>query len=124
MHFLHGTVGIKLIGHDRFKPHDLAPIRTAFGRAGRPSVGDVLRDRVDADALCHTLTAEEIPGTTSKGIAAASQEFGLPIAFGVLTTDTVEQAINRAGGKQGNSGYSAAVAAIEMANLLRALDVD
>ena len=47
---------------------------------------------------------------------------GVPTIFAVLTTDTLEQAINRAGGKQGNSGYSAGVAAIEMANLMRALD--
>ena len=44
-----------------------------------------------------------------------------PVIFGVLTTDTVEQAINRAGGKNGNSGYNCGVTAIEMANLLRSL---
>ncbi|HAC17655.1 MAG TPA: 6,7-dimethyl-8-ribityllumazine synthase, partial [Dehalococcoidia bacterium] len=65
-----------------------------------------------------------VAGEAAKGIANASVMTGKPVVFGVLTTDTVEQAINRAGGKQGNSGYSAAVAAIEMANLLRALDVD
>ena len=47
---------------------------------------------------------------------------GVPVIFGVLTTDTLEQAINRAGGKQGNNGYGAGLAAIEMANLMRALD--
>ena len=67
---------------------------------------------------------EHVAGEAAKGIANASAMTGKPVVFGVLTTDTVEQAINRAGGKQGNSGYSAAVAAIEMANLLRALDVD
>ena len=67
---------------------------------------------------------EHVAGEAAKGIANASVMTGKPVVFGVLTTDTVEQAINRAGGKQGNSGYSAAVAAIEMANLLRALDVD
>ena len=67
---------------------------------------------------------EHVAGEAAKGIANASVMTGKPVVFGVLTTDTVEQAINRAGGKQGNSGYSAAVTAIEMANLLRALDVD
>ncbi len=67
---------------------------------------------------------EHVAGEAAKGIASASVTTGKPVVFGVLTTDTVEQAINRAGGKQGNSGYSAAVAAIEMANLLRSLDTD
>ena len=67
---------------------------------------------------------EHVAGEAAKGIANASAMTGKPVVFGVLTTDTVEQAINRAGGKQGNSGYNAAVAAIEMANLVRALDQD
>ena len=50
-----------------------------------------------------------------------SVDTGIPVIFGVLTTDTVEQAINRAGGKNGNSGYNCGVTAIEMANLLRSL---
>ncbi len=65
---------------------------------------------------------EHVAGEAAKGISAVALASGVPTIFAVLTTDTVEQAINRAGGKQGNSGYSAGVAAIEMANLLRALD--
>lgn len=65
---------------------------------------------------------EHVAGEAAKGIANASINGGLPVIFGVLTTDTLEQAINRAGGKQGNNGYNAALAAIEMANLMRALD--
>ena len=65
---------------------------------------------------------EHVAAEAVKGIADASVSTGVPVAFGVLTTDTLEQAINRAGGKQGNQGYDAAVAAIEMANLVRALD--
>ena len=65
---------------------------------------------------------EHVAGEAAKGISAVALETGVPTIFGVLTTDTLEQAINRAGGKQGNSGYSAGVAAIEMANLLRPLD--
>lgn len=55
------------------------------------------------------------------GIAAAALETGVPVIFGVLTTDTIEQAIERSGTKAGNKGFEAAVSAIEMANLLRRL---
>ena len=65
---------------------------------------------------------EHVAGEAAKGIAAASLASGRPVIFGVLTTDTLEQAINRAGGKQGNNGYAAGLAAIEMANLMTALD--
>ena len=65
---------------------------------------------------------EHVAGEAAKGIANAGLSSGVPVIFGVLTTDTLEQAINRAGGKQGNNGYGAGLAAIEMANLMRALD--
>jgi 6,7-dimethyl-8-ribityllumazine synthase len=55
----------------------------------------------------------------SKGIAKVSLDSGIPVIFGVLTTDTIEQAIERAGTKVGNKGYDAAVTAIEMANLMK-----
>jgi len=54
----------------------------------------------------------------SKGIASASMDTGVPIIFGIVTTDTIEQAIERAGTKAGNKGWSAAMSAIEMANLI------
>lgn len=54
----------------------------------------------------------------SKGVAQVGLDFGLPVIFGVLTTDTVEQAIDRAGTKSGNKGWHAAMAAVEMANLM------
>jgi 6,7-dimethyl-8-ribityllumazine synthase len=57
----------------------------------------------------------------AQGAARASQESGLPVIFGVLTTETLEQAQDRAGGKAGNKGADAALAAIEMANLLKQL---
>jgi len=60
-----------------------------------------------------------ICGELSRGIGHAMNEYGVPIAFGVLTTNTVEQAIDRAGAKMGNKGYEAAVAAIEMASLTK-----
>lgn len=60
-----------------------------------------------------------VAGEVTKGIAMVSLEAGIPVIFGVLTTDTIEQAIERAGTKAGNKGYDAAVTAIEMANLLK-----
>ena len=57
----------------------------------------------------------------SKGVASVSLDSGVPVSFGVLTTDNVEQAIERAGTKAGNKGFEAAVGAIEMANLLKSL---
>ena len=58
----------------------------------------------------------------SKGIASVSLETGVPVMFGVLTTDTIEQAIERAGTKAGNKGYDCAMGALEMASLLRKAD--
>jgi 6,7-dimethyl-8-ribityllumazine synthase len=60
-----------------------------------------------------------VANEVSKGIANVALETELPVIFGVLTTDTIEQAIERAGTKAGNKGYEAAVTAIEMANLLK-----
>ena len=62
-----------------------------------------------------------VAGECASGIQQAQVETGVPIAFGVLTTDTIEQAIERAGTKAGNKGYEAAETAIEMADLLRQL---
>lgn len=55
----------------------------------------------------------------AKGVAAVNMEEGMPVIFGVITTDTIEQAIERAGTKAGNKGWDAATSAIEMANLLK-----
>ena len=55
----------------------------------------------------------------TKGIATASMKTGVPVLFGIVTTDTIEQAIERAGTKAGNKGYDSAISAIEMANLLK-----
>jgi 6,7-dimethyl-8-ribityllumazine synthase len=63
-----------------------------------------------------------VAGEVAKGIAQVSLETGLPVAFGVLTTDTIEQAVERAGTKAGNKGFDAAMTAIETANLLRGLN--
>lgn len=63
-----------------------------------------------------------VSNEVAKGVAQASMDSGVPIAFGVLTTDTIEQAIERAGTKAGNKGFDAAVTAIEMGNLFRNLE--
>jgi 6,7-dimethyl-8-ribityllumazine synthase len=63
-----------------------------------------------------------VAGECAGGIARIALETGIPIAFGVLTTDTVEHAVDRAGGKAGNKGADAALVALEMASLLRRLD--
>ncbi len=62
-----------------------------------------------------------VAAETSKGIASASMKTGVPVIFGVLTTDTIEQAIERAGTKAGNKGWDAAMGAIEMANLFESI---
>jgi 6,7-dimethyl-8-ribityllumazine synthase len=64
---------------------------------------------------------EYVAGEAAKGIAHVAAETGVPVAFGVLTTNTLEQAIDRAGAKGGNKGFDAAMTAIEMANLMRQL---
>ncbi len=64
---------------------------------------------------------EYVSAEVSKGVAAVSLETGLPVIFGVLTTDTIEQAVERAGAKSGNKGWDAALSAIEMANVVRQL---
>jgi len=64
-----------------------------------------------------------VAGEAAKGLAQVSLQSGIPIAFAVLTTNTLEQAIDRAGAKGGNKGFESAMSAIEMANLLRGLRI-
>ncbi len=63
-----------------------------------------------------------VAGQCAAGLASVARETGVPVAFGVLTTETIEQAIERSGTKAGNKGADAALCAIELANLLRRLD--
>ncbi|MCC6874093.1 MAG: 6,7-dimethyl-8-ribityllumazine synthase [Sandaracinaceae bacterium] len=65
-----------------------------------------------------------VAGAAAEGCAAAQAQTGVPVLFGVLTTDTIEQAIERAGTKAGNKGFEAAMGAIEMVDLLRVLGAD
>jgi 6,7-dimethyl-8-ribityllumazine synthase len=62
-----------------------------------------------------------VASEVSKGVAQVSLQTGIPVSFGVLTTDTIEQAVERAGTKAGNKGFDAAVTAIETANVLKGL---
>ncbi len=64
---------------------------------------------------------EYIAAEVTKGIAAVGLETGLPVVYGVITADTLEQAIERAGTKEGNEGFKAAANAIEMANLVKSI---
>ena len=64
---------------------------------------------------------DHVAGSAVGGIATAGMETGVPVILGVLTCDTLEQAMNRAGGKSGNKGFEAATTAIEMVNLLKQL---
>jgi 6,7-dimethyl-8-ribityllumazine synthase len=64
---------------------------------------------------------EFVAGEAARGIADVALRHDLPVAFGVLTTDTIEQALARAGGERGNKGYEAAVTALEMVQVLRAV---
>lgn len=67
---------------------------------------------------------EHICNQAARGLAQVSLDTGVPVAFGVLTTNTIEQAVERAGSKSGNKGADAALTAIEMTNLLNQIDTD
>jgi 6,7-dimethyl-8-ribityllumazine synthase len=83
--------------------------------------------RVDAIICLGAVIRGETPhfdyvaGNAASGLAHVSADTGVPVAFGVLTTNTFEQAIDRAGGKSGNKGFDAALTAIEMAHVMRAV---
>jgi 6,7-dimethyl-8-ribityllumazine synthase len=92
------------------------------------AAGEVARQkRYDAVICLSAVIRGETPhfdyvaAEAAKGIAHVAAETGVPVAFGVLTTNTLEQAIDRAGAKGGNKGFDAAMTAIEMANLMRTL---
>jgi len=94
-----------------------------------PLVARKLAERGDYDAvIClgavirgSTPHFDYVAGEAAKGIAKVSLDTGVPVVFGVLTTDSIEQAVERAGTKSGNKGWAAAATALEMANLVKAL---
>jgi 6,7-dimethyl-8-ribityllumazine synthase len=90
--------------------------------------GELVRQKKHDALIClgcvlrgETPHFDYVAGEAAKGLANAGNNAGVPVAFGVLTTNTLEQAVDRAGAKHGNKGYDAALTAIEMANLLRRL---
>jgi len=126
-------IGSKLLGGaiDGLKRHGLDEknIEVAWvpGAYELPLVAKRMIDKYDA-VIClgavikgSTPHFDYVSAEVTKGIASVSLDAGKPVIFGVLTTDTIEQAIERAGTKAGNKGFDAAVTAIEMINLLEKL---
>src|SRR5919205_2480073 len=95
-------------------------VAKTFAETGRYAavicLGAVIRGETDHYA--------HVSGAVTSGVARVGLDTGVPVIFGILTTDTVEQALNRAGLKAGNIGYDAALAAIEMVNLLGQITKD
>ena len=126
---LEGTVGA-------LKSHDVADDDIAVtwvpGAFELPQVAGKLAMSGKFDAVValgcvirgSTTHYDYVCSEAAKGIAQAAQKSGLPVIFGVVTTETIEQAIERSGTKAGNKGVDAALAAIEMANLLKALKAE
>ena len=97
--------------------YEIPPVAKRLAGSGKYAavicLGAVIRG--DTDHYDH------VAGAAASGIAQAALATGVPVIFGVLTCDTLEQALNRAGAKAGNKGFDAALAAVEMVNLLRNL---
>jgi 6,7-dimethyl-8-ribityllumazine synthase len=97
--------------------YEIPAVAQRLGKSGKYAavvcLGCVIRG--DTDHYDH------VAGAATSGIANAALNCGVPVVFGVLTCDTLEQAINRAGAKAGNKGFEAAVVAVEMVNLLKKL---
>jgi len=90
--------------------------------------GELARQKIYDAIIClsavirgETPHFDYVAAEAAKGIAQVASQSGVPVAFGVLTTNTLEQAIDRAGAKGGNKGFDAAMTAVEMANLMRKL---
>ena len=100
--------------------YEIPPVAARAARSGKYEavicLGAVIRGA--------TPHFDYVAGEAAKGIAHVAQESSVPVIFGVLTTDTIEQAIERAGTKSGNKGAEAAAAAVEMANLYGQIDAD
>lgn len=126
-HLLEGAVDtLRRHGIDDSQLH----IVRAPGAFEIPLVAQAAARRDDCDAVIAlgavirggTPHFEHVAGECTKGIASVSMETGKPIAFGVLTVDSIEQAVERSGTKAGNKGAEAALSALEMVNLLQALE--
>ena len=120
---------------DAFRRHDvdmsMVDVAWTPGTFEMPLVARKLAASRKYDAVCclgavmrgGTPHFEYVATQVSRGIAQAAWDTDIPVAFGILTTDTLEQAVERAGTKGGNKGFDAAATAIEMAQLMRALKV-
>ena len=110
------------------RPEDITVARTP-GAWEIPLIARTMADRGGYDALIclgavirgSTPHFDYVANEVAKGVAHISLEKGLPVTFGVLTTDSIEQAVERAGTKMGNKGFEAAQAALEMISLLRGI---
>lgn len=119
---------------DAFKRHGVAEadvdIAWVPGAFEIPLIAKKMADSQKYDAVITLGTVirgatphfDYVCNEAAKGVAQASMQSGVPVIFGVLTTDTIEQSIERAGTKAGNKGWDAAVSAIEMANLTKQFD--
>jgi len=96
---------------------EIPVVARELGRSARYDAVICLGAVIRGDTTHYDYVAQE----ASKGIAQAGMESGVPVIFGVLTCDTLEQAIDRAGAKSGNKGFEAALTAIEMASLMKQL---
>jgi 6,7-dimethyl-8-ribityllumazine synthase len=119
---------LRTLEHRGVRPGDILVVKVP-GAFELPAVAKRLAGSGRHDAVVclgavvrgETPHFEYVAGEASRGIARTSYETGVPVLFGVLTADTVEQALERAGGRHGNKGAEAALGAIEMARLVRAL---
>jgi len=110
------------------KPEDIEVVKVP-GSWELPLVAKTLAAQKRHDAIIalgavirgDTPHFDHVAAQAANGLSAAGLDSGIPVAFGVLTTNTMEQAIDRAGGKSGNKGYDAAMTAVEMAALLKQL---
>ena len=119
---------------DTLRRHGVADKQITIVRAPGafeiPLVCKKVADKGDADAIIAlgavirggTPHFEYVAGECTKGLAMVTMESGIPVSFGVLTVDTIEQAVERAGSKAGNKGEEAAMSALEMVSLLGKLD--
>jgi len=115
--------------HGEVNPDDVTVVRVP-GAYEMPLAAKKVADKGDFDAIIAlgavirggTPHFDFVAGECNKGLAQVSLDAGIPIAFGVLTTDSIEQAIERSGTKAGNKGAEAAMSALEMVNVISELD--
>ena len=118
---------------DSLQRHGVAPVDITIVRAPGAFEMPVIAKKLAASGSYDAVIAlgavirgstphfDHVAGACSRGLAAVANETGVPVIFGVLTTDTIEQAIERAGTKAGNKGADSAITAIEMISLMRQL---